>query len=315
VYTHAHFWKGSSNGDFLEEFAKVVEDRTGGAVKMEFYWPGALPYKGYEMLEVVGDGLIDVGEVCPDYISGEFAVMLDVYSQFTTENNAESYIMMKEILTPAFTPIFTRYNAKVLIGMPAAIANQWFSRMPVTRMDHMKDVKARAYNSANAEKLAAYGCSPIVIPLTELYTALQRGVVDACSTSYTSANDVKFWEVIDYVTETRSLGGNIMTIQVNQDVWAAVPEDMQQIIHMTGLEYSDKGYKLAFGEYEQLRQNCIDRGMTILQLEPGEREKLIEVSGPPSWKKYLDEVGAEGIAIFKQMEYWFGRPYLSVVGY
>ena len=53
-----------------------IEERSGGRLKMELYWPGMLPYKGMETLNLVKHRLVDVSE-CTTWTLGGVEKLMD----------------------------------------------------------------------------------------------------------------------------------------------------------------------------------------------------------------------------------------------
>jgi len=75
--------------------------------------------------------------------------------------------------------------------------------------------------------------TPFVISTAEIYTSLQRGMIDTAITSYVSASECKFWEVLDYVIQL-PLYPHRQWTAVNLDSLNALPEDLQEVVISAG---------------------------------------------------------------------------------
>src|SRR5207302_6075281 len=71
---------------------------------------------------------------------------------------------------------------------------------------------------------------PVSIPFGEVYTALQRGVVDGAMTSATNAEPMKFFEVSKYLNYWFLTRASLEWLAVNQKAWDTLPNDLQQVV-------------------------------------------------------------------------------------
>tara|TARA_B100001971_G_C18190138_1_gene538101 strand:- start:409 stop:1359 length:951 start_codon:yes stop_codon:yes gene_type:complete len=306
----------SWQGEIIEEWRKEVEEYTSGAVKMDFYWPGMLPYKGKEVLTAVNDRLVDGAEGTPHLYGGIEPIMETSYLIYLFENDAEAKAGLQSVVFPHFAKAFEKYNVQVLINRPSSGGfNQWFSKEPVSKLSDMKGVSARAYNKESSDVLKYWGAVPTTIPMVELYQALQRGVVDAVITSASTANSTKFWEILDYITKVAYKSYSPANIMVNKDAWKELPPDTKLIVEALSIKYSDIFWSKALAAEEELWESLLGHGMKIVELEPGEKAKLKAASAYPAWKGWLERSGDDGVAIYKDLEALLGRDILKHVGY
>jgi len=294
----------------MVKWARLIEERTGGAVRVEVRWPGELPYKGYESLPVVRDRLVDVIEVCPHPQAG-YEPLMDFHSlPFMVDTYEEGKWVCYELLKPMQEKVLAKYNAKHLMLLAAGDSPQWYSKGPVTTMADMKGYKCRVYDKATTDMVAAWGATPILIPFVELYTALMTGVVDAVVTSTKTARDAKFYETLDYVTVVRYLliSLNHTIIALNKDAWAELPVHLQEIVLEVSAEIEAETWAIRPPDEVGIAA-LVAEGMTALELEPGELDKL-KGSVRFMWAEWAERLGPEGEALFRKLEEYTGRKYL-----
>lgn len=297
-------------GPSMVKWARLIEERTGGAVRVEVRWPGELPYKGYESLPVVRDRLVDVIEVCPHPQAG-YEPLMDFHSlPFMVDTYEEGKWVCYELLKPMQEKVLARYNAKHLMLLAAGDSPQWYSKGPVTTMADMKGYKCRVYDKATTDMVAAWGATPILIPFVELYTALMTGVVDAVVTSTKTARDAKFYETLDYVTVVRYLliSLNHTIIALNKDAWAELPVHLQEIVLEVSAEIEAETWAIRPPDEVGIAA-LVAEGMTALELEPGELDKL-KGSVRFMWAEWAERLGPEGETLFRKLEEYTGRKYL-----
>jgi TRAP-type transport system periplasmic protein len=302
---HQANWQGK----LVEGWAKEIEERTQGAVKMKLYWPGQLPYTPPDALKIVKDRLVDLAE-CSTSINGATEPLMDMGYQYFSFNDLDEYKKANlQVVQKHLAPIFDKkYNCLQLTKTASGDFHQWFSKTPVTKMEQMKGMKTRAYSKSNADTLASWGCSPITINVTELYTALQRGVVEAAATSFATGTDARFYEVLKYATIINFVPAGYNTILINKNAWEELPANYKAIIQEITDRYNEEHWRQVPIQEEVLRAKFRDNGVKILNPEPGEREKLGQAS-KHLWKEWLTRTGDSGVAMLNDIEKVLGRPF------
>ena len=113
--------------------------------------------------------------------------------------------------------------------------------------------------------LNAAGTTPVDIPSGEVYTALERGTVDAIAWTSTSMSDQGFQKFVRYRIDPGVLG-LIMTLQMNLDRWQSLPVDVQALLLTESLRYEresrDRFLQIQADEKERLTAD----GMTFYAL-------------------------------------------------
>ncbi len=162
VSFNSMIFKGNWSGVIMEAWRDEIEERTNGAVKMELYWPGTLPYKGPDTLKAVSERLIDAAEDTSWMFGGLEPIFETKYATFLLENRAECKSANAMVILPHLLPKFDKHGIVVQIQAPSAGGGlHWFSQKPVTKLSDMKGVVRRAYSKATAEMVKAWGCVPV----------------------------------------------------------------------------------------------------------------------------------------------------------
>jgi tripartite ATP-independent transporter DctP family solute receptor len=101
---------------------------------------------------------------------------------------------------------------------------------PIVRPEDLKGIKLRIPGGVWRVKMfQAYGANPSPMPFSEVYSALQQGVMDAQENPFSQISSAKFYEVQKYL----SLTGHVYTpayLIVSEDFWKKLPKDVQQTI-------------------------------------------------------------------------------------
>jgi len=143
-------------------------------------------------------------------------------------------------------------------------------------------------------QMEALGASPQPMAFSEVYGALQTGVVDGQENTWSNIYGRKFFEVHDGGTETNH--GIIDYLVVTSVDWIesldpAVREQFTTILR----EVTETRNGEAFAVNEAAKQSIIDEGGVIRQLSPEQRQAWVDAMRPV-WDQFEGDVGAENIA-------------------
>ena len=148
-------------------------------------------------------------------------------------------------------------------------------------------------------QMEALGASPQPMAFSEVYGALQTGVVDGQENTWSNIWGQKFFEVQDGITETNH--GIIDYLVVTSVDWldsldADVRDQFLTILReVTVLRNGE-----AFAVNEAAKQSIIGAGGTIRQLTPEQRQAWVDAM-KPVWGQFEGDVGAENIAAAQEV--------------
>ena len=139
--------------------------------------------------------------------------------------------------------------------------------------------------------ISAMGASPQPMAFSEVYGALQTGVVDGQENTWSNIYTKKFFEVQDSTTETNHqlLAYLFMTSSTFLD--SLKPEVREQILKICDEVTQEANLAVKAKELEN-KENILQAGGKINELTPEQREAWVE-SMKPVWKQFEKEIGAE----------------------
>jgi C4-dicarboxylate-binding protein DctP len=142
-------------------------------------------------------------------------------------------------------------------------------------------------------QMEAIGGSPQKMAFSEVYGALQQGVVDGQENTWSNIYGKKFFEVQDGVTETNH--GIIDYLVVTSVDWLDSLEPAVRDQFMTILdEVSTMRNAEAFAVNEAARQSILDAGGTIVELNADQRQAWVDTM-MPVWAQFAGDVGQDKI--------------------
>jgi TRAP-type mannitol/chloroaromatic compound transport system substrate-binding protein len=129
-----------------------------------------------------------------------------------------------------------------------------FPKKPIQKLEDFKGVKFRSPQGMTAEILTKLGASIVVLPGGEVFSALDKGVVDAADWATISMNErMGFHGIAKYPTKVfHSMP--VQEFSVNVAAWKALPDDIKGILHSTAREWTwDQVQRVAVDDVRVLK--------------------------------------------------------------
>ena len=175
---------------------------------------------------------------------------------------------------------------------------------PPKTLDDWKGMRVRAIGGIG-DAMKRLGAVPTSMDSTEVYTALERGVVDAVSLPATYAHaSFKLFEISKWFTENLSPGTQACPTGINLDAWNALPEQYKQLVQ----EAKPLAYAILKKAYREADEKNIplfkQKGLTFVRYSDAELAEFRKVGAQPVWDEWVQAREAQGIP---------GRELLNVI--
>ncbi len=168
-------------------------------------------------------------------------------------------------------------------------------RQPLTANGDLAGRKIRG-NATYANVIKMLGASMVTMPPAEIYTSLDKGVIDGFAFTTNGIVGTRFYEVSKYLVRP-AFGFGTLPILMNLAAWNKLPEADKKILLDEGRKASDKWMtdltKLIADEEKEL----VAKGLTIVQMNDSSRAKLKQAWSDGLWdiasqkaKKEVDEL-------------------------
>lgn len=258
----------------IENFmAPRLYERTNGQVEVVITSFPELGIAGPDVLTLVADGTLSMAQVYSGYIAGELPAIEIVTLWGVYPDNEITYKSQVSLLEDLEQLVLDETGGVV-------INHNWFSGVEQyffckERIDTLEDFdgkKTRSHSAALSDWINGMGAEAQFVAFAEVYTALERGILDCGVTGADPAYGQRWYEVTSYMNgplPSFTATNNI----VNSMVWDRMPEDLQQIFLEEG----------ARSELEQLR-------LTAIQNEVGTQKNL---NAGLELVKFSDEINAQ----------------------
>lgn len=208
----------------MERWAKEVEKRTNGKVKVQTF-PGGTLLPAKNIFDGVVSGIADIGNFAMSYQPGRFPVSeaIDLPIGFTSAKAAS--LALFDLIEKYNPKEFEKVKVLTLFTCPPA---DIMSKMPVKSLKDLKGLELRA-SGTGAEVLRRLGATPVGMPQSEAPEAIQKGVVKGNVSSMEILKDFNFAAYLPYATEANLFVVSFAVV-MNKDKWNAMPDDVKKVL-------------------------------------------------------------------------------------
>ena len=250
-------------------FSKQIEARTNGKVIVPITSFPELGINGPDSLEQVTNGTLSFAEITSGYVSGhmpeaELAIMYGVYPDHEVE------FKVTQAIGPDLDRLFEENTdgGKVLTHMWVSGGDQFFfCKEGIQELPDFEGRKVRSHGSALSDWINGFGADAQFVAFVEVYTALERGILDCGVTVAFAAHAQRWYEVTDYMVGPLS-SQLLNTVIVNREVWEGLSEDLQQIMIEEGARHELEAIRVTPAWNEVWIQRNIDAGLEYQEFSP-----------------------------------------------
>lgn len=275
--------------------ARMIEQATNGRVKVTIY-PGASLAPAPDMYRALQEGVGDFCWLFAGYNPGAFPVA-DLFSLpgLFSPNMATSNVVLNALYDkyPAFTE---QFSPKVKhVATQVMLRSEFHFTKPVSNLAGVKGKIMGCANELAAKISKQLGATPSVIPLTEMYTSGERGVVDGVIVPWGAYGNWRLYEVykhhlLAHICPTPSFW------LMSRSAWDKFTPDEQQKIQLLRPWLQLATNQGAPMPTEKIMQTEIlpEKGHMVVELSDQERGQL-ETAGKPMWDEWVAQMEAKGI--------------------
>lgn len=272
-----------------KKFAELVEQKSGGKIKIRVY-PGGTLGGEQQVASAMQGGTVEISMMAPAQLVGNYKefLVLDLPFAFADEREADAVLD-----GPVGRKLLDLMPAKGLVGLAymeqgyRSISN---SRRPITKLEDIRGLKIRTIqNPLYLDMLNTLGANAVPMAFTELYTALETKTVDGQENPYSTVEASKFYEVQKYFSNTRHIY-NPQMLLVGKRFWDRLSAEEKRIFEDAAAETRDYQRRVAREMSDTSRQSLIKSGMQINDLPPGEIARMREAVKPVI-DKYTPQIG------------------------
>lgn len=271
------------------QFVERVKELSNGRLNIKIFPPGSLVPTA-QMLDALQAGMIDMMKQYEGYYIGkmpEVAFTSALPLGFTDTWQFETWFWQLggvDILREAYAKQGVFYIAPTIYGQEPI-----HSKVPIRSIEDLKGKKGRFVGLAGPV-LKKLGASVTPLPTAEVYTALEKGVIDFADRGGLAANyDAGLYQVAKYIILPGFHQPTTATMYAaNLAKWNQLPKDLQQIVIIAAREASADLFQYHLVKGMEALKKFQDKGCEVIYLPDSEIAK-IRRTAMKVWEEYADK--------------------------
>jgi len=283
--------------DLYGPWAKEIEERSQGRIKITI-WPGGSLGKVEDQYALVLSRQADISVVDLGTIPGVFplseAISLPLLFNSTEAANGTWWeLTEKYLLDTEFSKVHVLYHSCVA---PMQIIT---SDKQISTLQDFQGVKIGCPTESAVLAFGKLGAVPVYMPITDLYTGIERGLLDGASVPWEAMFAFRFNEITKYRTQA-DLFTPTISLFMNADTWKSLPPDLQQLFNETGglqgsiiagRKFDEVSIKLE----EDLRDYDKQKGNPDIYIPPDAERTKWSNAVTPLYEEWITQKESEGL--------------------
>ncbi|SHL21613.1 TRAP transporter substrate-binding protein [Roseibium suaedae] len=274
---------------YEQEWAARVKTMSGGRIDITVVPVGTVVAHN-ETLEAVGSGILQGQLSDPSYFSGKdpaFAMLGNLVGAWSDPQQMFNYInygggkaLFNELMNP--------YGVQFL-GASSTGVESFLSAKPINGVEDLKGIKMRAPEGMVQEVFAAAGAAPVNLPGSEVYTSLEKGVIDAADYTVFSTNHAQgMHKFAKYPLYPGFHSMPVMDVSMTKEIYDGLPDDLKEILAVSVRDFAqDMVARLKQEDMKAVAEANADPNITVINWSDEERAKFRAIA-KTQWAQWAD---------------------------
>ncbi|GAB5463200.1 TRAP transporter substrate-binding protein [Hoeflea alexandrii] len=231
---------GNPNFQLQTRWTEMVEEKTGGKVAIEL-----LPVESIvahnETQDAIAAGILDGHITDTSYFSGKdpaFGLIANPVGAWSAPEEMFTFMRTgggNELMQELLAPYGLHFIGATTPGLEAFV-----SAVPLEGVDDLKGLKMRAPEGLVQQVFAAAGAAPVNLPGSEVFTSLDKKVIEAADYTVFSTNQAQgMHDVAKHPVYPGFHSMPLVEISMNKAKWDAMPAELQTAITESVEEFAD----------------------------------------------------------------------------
>ncbi len=268
---------GSSLSKTAQYFSERVSELSNGKMKVDVYEASALGSEE-QNLEALTSGTLDMAIIAVEFYVNSIPQLGALILPYTyTEYDQVQKVLESEAGEYANKQMLDVAGVKNLGYYTMAFRNMYTVK-EIKNVDDLAGVKMRVPGSAlYVETFKMLGAAPTPLAMSEVYTAIDTGVVEGLENTPDTCLNNSFYEVAKYFNRTKHLNAPT-TFSMSNKVFESLNEDEQKLLIQAGLDTSHFGLDLTKQLDADYQKQLADKGMIFVDSDIPSMKAKIDVN-------------------------------------
>ena len=290
-----HYAPETVSGQLAQQYVDDIVEMSNGEIQVEMFYSSSV-VKSVETFDAAATGILDCDMPGSGHAVGKnsaFQFVADIMGGYETPYQQLSWLYFGGGLEAA-APLYNKFGME-LIGWWVYGQESFASSKPIEKIEDFKDWKFRSPPGMETKIFEKLGASPIVMDFTEIFTALETGIIDGADASGLANNvGLGLYDIVKFANFPGFHSMPSDHLACNKAVFDAMPAHHQKIMKVamealalrTALTFEKKNAEAA----AQLRA----QGVTLSQWSPEELQKFRNVA-QSVWPEFADTPEAKAL--------------------
>jgi C4-dicarboxylate-binding protein DctP len=285
----------------LEQFAKEVAAATKGRVEVQNFGAAQL-FKPNQNHPAVASGKVEAAAILSFQWGGTIPEMSVTIIPYLMTSVAKQKAFIK---SDAAKLLDAKMAAKGVTNIAWLVDTNdgifTSNSKPLVTPADFAGLKIRGLNKLFDEGLVAMGAAPSAMPGSEVYQALQTGVIDAGFTGVEAANSRKFYEVQKYGVAS-SIILAFDNLVVNPAWWDGLPADVRNAIQKSADAMVKRSIRKSDGVPPENIKVLNEKGMQAIALTKAQERIMADAMQPAVKKEFLSATAPDGVKLLEMID-------------
>lgn len=290
---------GDDAFQYQQQWAKDVEKLSEGKIHINVLGAGSV-VEHNQTLDSINMNIIQGDFTDPSYFSGKdpaFALYGNLIGAWSNPKDLVDFMYNGGGFEVA-NELLNKYGVQLLAVSTVGVESL-VSKKPIRNIADLQGVKLRAPEGLVQALFKNLGASPVNLPGSEVYTSLEKGVIDASDYSIFARNQQSGMnDIAKFPIHPGWHSMPVNQVTLNKKTYDKLPQDLKEVLAKAGKQYAE-GFLAMHQKLDEVAVQNKKADITVVEWEPAEIQKVREVATKmwPEWaaksalsQKYYDAV-------------------------
>ena len=285
-------------------FAPNLEKRTNGKLTLEVSSYPELGLAGPDTLTLVSDGTLEMANIYGGYVGGEMPP-IEIQNLWGIYPDRETEFRATIAITPDLENLVADATGGFVLNHNWFSGNDlyFFSKEPLATLEDFDGLKTRSHSAALSDWIEGIGGDAQFLAFAEVYTALERGILEAAVAGADAAHGQRWYEVTEFMAGPLVSFPSTNNI-INGEKWSKIPSDLQQILIEEGAISELEALRIASIQNEMGLAKNLKQGLVLHEFNDEVNERSLNSSVIehviPAWINRVGSTDHRIIIVFNE---------------
>jgi len=258
----------------IEVFAAYINEHSNGRIKVQTFHDGTLGGPNEYLEAIIAGGTIQAATIGTEFEPrAPIVVSWEVPFLFPSWDEVKKVAASDFALT-LYDHFPKEHNVRAVGWIPQG-RRLIMTNRPIRSMADFNGFRLRVpqidlYLAVGRN----LGASPIAVPLAELYTSLEQGIVDGFELPHGNLVTGRFYEILKYVLMTEHITA-FHNMFINEAFFQSLPPDLQQVVLDAGRHMTEQTFQIAIDFERDALEYLQSQGVTLITPDENFRRALV----------------------------------------